>query len=124
MRLALAVVAILGAWHAASAQADTATITATGYAPARREAPSASASLATSLRAAKRVAADQLFAAIWAGLGTDSDVAKARLRWLCAHASEVSVNANPDGSASVTLGLAAATIESLRKGPRAVTGTK
>lgn len=95
-------------------------ITAVGYAPARRDPPSAAAVLAGAQAQAHRAASELLLARVAEALPAtfaSDDAAKARLAWVCDHAP-AEIVANPDGSAAVRMRLPVATLAALRAGPR------
>ncbi|MBK9070097.1 MAG: hypothetical protein IPL79_03705 [Myxococcales bacterium] len=99
---------------------------ATGRAPALRLAPDARSSLDVALRTAHAAAVTDLVAAATALVSPKvamAPAALARLAWICERAP-AEVVGNPDGSAVVTLTLPAATVASLRSGPRRVAEVK
>ena len=99
---------------------------ATGRAPALRLAPEARSSLDVALRTAHAAATKELVTAAIALLSPSAPLtptALARLAWICERAP-AEVVGNPDGSATVTLTLPAATVASLRRGPRRLAEVK
>lgn len=120
---ALASVLALSVAPAAAADDE---LRATGRAPALRLAPDARTSLDVALRTAHAAATTSLVTAATALLspkGPLPPAAAARLAWICERAP-ADVVGNPDGSATVTLTLPAATVASLRRGPRRLAEVK